>query len=70
MWIKNENKRKEPPGASNLIRKILNYSDYDEKIIEKELLDALNNIIYSDSHYSEIKVQQVEKSELLNELDI
>lgn len=45
-------------GASNLVRKIVNYNDRDEKLIEKTLLNALNTIIYPDSHYSGIRVQQ------------
>lgn len=50
-------------GASNLIRKILNYSGYDENLIEKELLGALNYIIYPESQYSGIKVQQIRKDD-------
>ena len=46
-------------GASNLVRRIINYSDYDEKMIENTLLEALNSIIYPDSKYSGIRVQQI-----------
>lgn len=35
-------------GASNLIRKIINYSEYDENIVQEELLTALNAIIYPE----------------------
>lgn len=47
-------------GASNLVRKIVNYSQYDEKMIESTLLEALNSIIYPDSQYSGIRVQQID----------
>lgn len=56
-------------GASNLIRKIVNYSEYDEKMVEETLLEALNRIIYPDSQYSGIRVQQIEAgNELLWEI--
>jgi hypothetical protein len=53
-------------GASNLIRKFLNYSEYDESLIEVELLNALNKIVYPDTEYSAIRVQQVDYSEKLS----
>lgn len=47
-------------GASNLIRKIINYSEYDENIVQEELLTALNAIIYPETTYENIKIQQVD----------
>ncbi len=52
-------------GASNLVRKFLNYSEYDERHIEVELLNALNKIVYPDTKYSGIRVQQVDNTEKL-----
>lgn len=50
-------------GASNLIRKFLNYNKYDESLIEEKLINALNEIIYPDSKFSGIRVQQVESND-------
>lgn len=47
-------------GASNLIQKIINYSEYDENIVQEELLTALNAIIYPETTYENIKIQQVD----------
>lgn len=52
-------------GASNLIRCFLNHSDYDEKIIECELLNALNEIMYPDSVFQSIRIQQIEEGDKL-----
>lgn len=46
-------------GASNLIRKFINYSGYDEALIEHTLLDALNAIMKPEVEFEEIKIQQV-----------
>lgn len=59
----NENVDSNGSGASNLIRKFLNYSEYNENIIENNLMTALNQIIYPDSEFSGIRVQQVESQE-------
>ena len=45
-------------GASNFIRKIINNSNYDENTIEKTLLDALNEIMYPEANFENIRVQQ------------
>ena len=52
-------------GASNLIRKIINYSEYDENIVQEELLAALNAIIYPETTYENIKIQQIDDGEEL-----
>ncbi|MBE5885421.1 MAG: ATP-binding protein [Lachnospiraceae bacterium] len=48
-------------GASNIVRKFLNYSQYDENIIQKKLLVELNKIIEPDAKFNNIKVQQIEQ---------
>lgn len=50
-------------GVTNLVRKFLNYSEYNEKLIENNLMDALNQIINPDSEFSGIRVQQVKSKE-------
>lgn len=52
-------------GASNLIRKFINNSTYDEKAIEVLLLAELNKIMNPEAFFSSIRVQQVEISEKL-----
>lgn len=52
-------------GASNLIRKFINNSSYDEKAIEISLLGELNSIMSPEASYSSIRVQQVEISDKL-----
>lgn len=46
-------------GASNLIRKILAESAYDESLIEGKLLHDLNQIMYPDSEFEMIRIQQI-----------
>lgn len=52
-------------GATNLLRKYLNHSAYDEKIVEEKLLDELNRIMYPDSHFKKIRIQQIGTGEKL-----
>ncbi len=49
-------------GACNLINRVLNYSGYDERIIQKDLLNALNDIMYPDSKFDGITVQKIEET--------
>lgn len=49
-------------GATNLIRVFINDSDYDENVIELELLSALNFIMMPEAEYVSIRVQQVNYS--------
>ena len=53
------NKELQPSGlgATNLIRTVINQKDLDESWIEKELLDALNHIMFPDSVFESIRVQ-------------
>ncbi len=48
-------------GASNLVRKFLNFSEYDETIIETHLLNALNKIMVPEAEFENIRVQEIEK---------
>lgn len=49
-------------GATNLIRVFLNDSSYDESIIEKDLLSAVNKIMSPEAEFEEIRVQQITDS--------
>lgn len=60
-----ENVNSNGEGASNLIRKIINHSDYDENIVQEELLNALNSVVYPDASFENIKIQQVAVGEEL-----
>lgn len=50
-------------GASNLIRKVMLESSYDEQIIENKLLSELNSIMYPDSIFDAIRILQTDKSD-------
>lgn len=45
-------------GATNLIRSVLNLEKRDESLIEKELLDGLNEIMGKDACYERITIQE------------
>lgn len=45
-------------GATNLIRKVLTNEEYDEKLIEVELLQSLNYIMGEDANFERIIIQQ------------
>ena len=45
-------------GASNIIQRFINHRDYDENLIEKTLLKALNEIMHPESNFEEIRIQQ------------
>ena len=49
-------------GASNLVRVFLNNSLYDENVIEKKLLSALNKIMYPEGEFESIRIQQVQQA--------
>lgn len=46
-------------GAANVIHHILHYNKYDEKLVRKDLLEALNIIMNPDSNFSDITIQKV-----------
>jgi len=46
-------------GTSNLIRKVINNSQYNEKLIEETLLNDLNQIMMPESIFTRIRVQQI-----------
>ena len=50
-------------GATNLIRKFINHNLYDEKLVEERLLTELNKIMDPDSHFKNIRVQQIDDGE-------
>lgn len=52
-------------GTTNLLRKFINHSEYDEKIVENVLLSELNRIMSPDSHFKSIKLQQIQDDEKL-----
>ena len=52
-------------GATNLLRQFVNHSSYDEKIVEDKLLNELNIIMAPDSHFRNIRLQQIEIDEKL-----
>ncbi|MGN6196704.1 MAG: ATP-dependent nuclease [Ginsengibacter sp.] len=49
-------------GATNFIQQIINRSDLNSSLVEKELLEELNRITNPDIHFSRILVQQIESS--------
>lgn len=49
-------------GATNLVHKYINWSTLDSKMIEKKLLETLNQIITPDAHFTDIVVQQIDKN--------
>lgn len=50
-------------GATNMIRKIINDSAFEESLIEGMLLDALNEIMFPETEYESIRIQQIGKNE-------
>lgn len=46
-------------GATNLIRTYLHNSKYDFKVVEKEILEALNKIVLPDEHFDRIMCQEI-----------
>ncbi|NME09472.1 ATP-binding protein [Paraclostridium bifermentans] len=49
-------------GATNMIHKFINSSSLDSKKVEVELLNALNLIMWPDSEFTDIVVQQVKEN--------
>lgn len=49
-------------GVTNLLRKFVNFSGYDEKLVEDLLLDELNKIMMPDSCFKNIRVQEIESN--------
>ena len=52
-------------GATNLLRKFVNHSAYDEKIVEEKLLTELNEIMAPDSHFKNLRLQQIQSGDKL-----
>lgn len=56
----NEDLKYDGVGATNIIRKFINHSQYDEKLIEELLLQELNTIMAPDSKFQNIRVQEID----------
>lgn len=52
-------------GASNLVRKIINHSGYDENLVQREVLMALNQIVFPDAKFDAIKIQQIDSTDVV-----
>ena len=52
-------------GATNLLRQFVNHSAYDEKIVEEKLLTELNEIMAPDSHFKNLRLQQIQSGDKL-----
>ena len=46
-------------GATNFIRTYLHNNKYDFKVVEKEVLEALNKIVLPDEHFERIMCQEI-----------
>ena len=46
-------------GTTNLVRLFVNDSRFDESVVESRLLNELNTIMGSDTHFESIRVQQI-----------
>lgn len=55
-----ESVEKNGTGATNIIRKYLNYDKYDESVVEQVLLRELNKIMNPDAHFSGLRIQQID----------
>lgn len=47
-------------GATNILRKFINHSGYDEKLVEQLLLAELNKIMAPDSKFRNIRIQEID----------
>lgn len=47
-------------GATNILRRFVNHSDYDEKLVEKTLLEELNKIMSPESVFTNIRIQEIQ----------
>ncbi len=50
-------------GATNIIRRYVNLEEFDETIVEKNILDELNKIMDRDAHFDAIRVQQIKNKD-------
>lgn len=50
-------------GACNLINCVLNHKNYDETLVQRDLLEALNQIMHPDSVFDGITVQKIDSSD-------
>lgn len=47
-------------GATNILRRFVNHSDYDEKIVEEKLLKELNKIMFPESYFTNNRIQEIQ----------
>lgn len=50
-------------GTTNLLRIIVNHSEYDEKLVEETLLNELNKIMFPESVFSNIRIQEIQSGD-------
>ena len=60
--IDSESVEKNGVGATNIVRKYLNYDKYDERVVEQIILKELNEIMQPDARFSSIRIQQIDSS--------
>lgn len=58
--VSDDNVEYDGSGATNVIRRFINYSKYDEKLVEEVLLEELNKIMSPDSAFQNIRVQEID----------
>lgn len=54
--------------ATNIIHKFINHNELDSKLVEKELLSSLNDILHPDTFFTDIVVQQIQVGQLATDL--
>ena len=58
--IKNNKVTFSGEGATNILRRFVNHSDYDEKLVENTLLEELNKIMSPESVFTNIRIQEIQ----------
>lgn len=57
-------------GATNILRRFVNHSDYDEKLVEKKLLEELNKIMAPESVFTNIRIQEIQHGDEENTWEV
>ena len=50
-------------GATNLLRKFINESRYDEKLVERTILEELNKLVQPEAAFTQLRVQQIDEND-------
>ena len=58
--IKNNKVTFSGEGATNILRRFVNHSDYDEKLVENTLLEELNKIMSPETVFTNIRIQEIQ----------